>query len=115
MVGGDATEKFVDLEKDQVSVVTFRIRAKQPGVHRFTVFAYGTKFSDAIRRQIEVVPDGKEVRATVNDRLEKTTTASVTIPPSAIPGSAKVLVKIYPGVFSQVVEGLDSVFRMPYG
>ena len=96
-------------------VSLLRIRAKQPGVHRFTVFAYGTKFSDAIRRQIEVVPDGKEIRATVNDRLEKTTTTSVTIPPGAIPGSAKVLVKIYPGVFSQVVEGLDSVFRMPYG
>ena len=63
MVGGDATEKFADLARDQVSVVTFRIRAKQPGVHRFTVFAYGTKFSDAIRRQIEVVPDGKEIRA----------------------------------------------------
>ena len=65
--------------------------------------------------QIEVVPDGKEVRATVNDRLEKTTTTSVAIPPSAIPGSAKVLVKIYPGVFSQVVEGLDSLFHMPDG
>jgi len=30
-------------------------------------------------------------------------------------GSAKVLVKIYPGVFSQVVEGLDSMLHLPDG
>jgi hypothetical protein len=77
--------------------------------------AYGTKLSDAVRRQVEVTPDGKEMRETVNDRLEKTTGTTVTIPESAIPGSAKILVKVYPGVFSQVVEGLDAIFRMPYG
>jgi uncharacterized protein YfaS (alpha-2-macroglobulin family) len=115
MVGGDATEKFVDLAKDQVSVVHFRIRARRPGVHALAVYAYGTRFSDAIRRQVEVVPDGKEVRETVNDRLEKTTSATVTIPAAAIPGSARVLVKIYPGIFSQLVEGLDAIFQMPNG
>jgi uncharacterized protein YfaS (alpha-2-macroglobulin family) len=115
MVGGDAIEKFATLEKDQVSVVTFRIRAKNPGVHRFTVMAYGSKMSDAVRRQVEVTPDGKEVRSTVNDRLEKSVSTSITIPENAIPGSAKVLVKVYPGIFSQVVEGLDGMFRMPTG
>ena len=37
------------------------------------------------------------------------------IPAEAIPGTQSLTVKIYPGVLSQVVEGLDSILRMPYG
>src|SRR5439155_19535429 len=33
----------------------------------------------------------------------------------AIEGSVKAFVKLYPSSFSQVVEGLDGIFRMPYG
>jgi uncharacterized protein YfaS (alpha-2-macroglobulin family) len=37
------------------------------------------------------------------------------VPEGAIPGSVKAYVKIYPSSFSQLVEGLDNIFRMPYG
>src|SRR5205807_179328 len=33
----------------------------------------------------------------------------------AIPGSARAVVKVYPSAFSQLVEGLDGIFKMPYG
>ena len=33
----------------------------------------------------------------------------------AIEGSPKMILKIYPSTFSQIVEGLDGIFRMPYG
>ena len=39
----------------------------------------------------------------------------VDIPDDAIEGSVKAIVKIYPSSFSQVVEGLDSIFQRPYG
>jgi uncharacterized protein YfaS (alpha-2-macroglobulin family) len=39
----------------------------------------------------------------------------VLIPADAIPGTQKLIVKIYPGIVSQVVEGLDALLRMPFG
>src|SRR5262249_46381719 len=38
-----------------------------------------------------------------------------TVPENAVEGSPKAFVKIYPSSFSQLVEGLDGIFRMPYG
>src|SRR5207245_6842676 len=40
---------------------------------------------------------------------------ALTVPADAIEGSPKLIVKIYPSTFSQLVEGLDGIFRMPYG
>jgi uncharacterized protein YfaS (alpha-2-macroglobulin family) len=40
---------------------------------------------------------------------------TVTIPKETIPGTAHILVKVYPGILSQVVEGLDALLRMPFG
>ena len=37
------------------------------------------------------------------------------IPTEVLAGTQELVVKIYPGVVSQVVEGLDSILRMPYG
>jgi uncharacterized protein YfaS (alpha-2-macroglobulin family) len=85
------------------------------GRHALTVHARGSKLSDAIKRQIEVLPDGEERRDTWNDRLDGTVQKSVTIPPQAIDGASTILVKIYPGLLSQAVEGLDSLLRMPFG
>ena len=30
-------------------------------------------------------------------------------------GNCKILVTIYPGLFSQVVEGMDKILQMPFG
>ncbi len=37
------------------------------------------------------------------------------IPDNALPDASKLLVKIHPGVFSQVLEGADGILRMPGG
>src|SRR5260370_35630842 len=37
------------------------------------------------------------------------------LPQDAIKGASAVLVKLYPGTLSQVVEGLDGILRMPNG
>jgi hypothetical protein len=39
----------------------------------------------------------------------------VEIPPTAVPGASKILVRMYPGVFSQVIEGMESMLRLPGG
>ena len=111
----DTADKSLDIAASDIRVVYYRIRATGIGVHRLTVRARGSRVSDAIRREIEVLPDGEEQRDTWNDRLDGTVERTVTLPQQAIPDASTILVKIYPGLFSQAVEGLDSLLRMPFG
>src|SRR5207247_898048 len=39
----------------------------------------------------------------------------IKLPGNAIEGSSRLFVKIYPSTFSQLAEGLDAIFRAPYG
>ncbi len=111
----DKADKSLEIGASDITVVYYRIRAKGIGVHSLTVHAQGSRLSDAIKRQIEVLPDGEERRDTWNDRLDGTVKKTVTIPREAIPDASTILVKIYPGLFSQAVEGLDALLRMPFG
>ena len=79
--------------------------------------AFGTKMSDAIRKEITVYPDGKQIRTTASDRLTpgQPVSQTVRIPAEAIPGTQQLWVKIFPGMLSQVVDGLDNILRMPNG
>jgi len=111
----DAADKTIELGAGEVLGEYFRIKVRDVGWHSFTVFGYGTELSDAIGRTIEVVPNGKEILDSVSARLEGSVEHTISIPEAAIDGASKVLVKIYPGIFSQAVEGLDSILRMPSG
>ena len=111
---GSAKQK-IHLNAGQVAEVTYPINVKSIGKHALQVTAVGSKLSDAVRRQIEVTPDGKESVVTLNDTLSGKSQKSVTIPADAIAGASSLWVKIYPGTFSQVVEGLDGILRMPNG
>ncbi|MFW5840514.1 MAG: alpha-2-macroglobulin family protein, partial [Planctomycetota bacterium] len=109
------SEIKVTLEPNEVKGVKFPITVKKIGFHRFTVVARGSKMSDAVARSVEVVPDGKEMRISESGRLNGPVTHTLRIPGNSIEDASKIFVKVYPGVFSQVVEGLDSILRMPGG
>jgi hypothetical protein len=113
----DEPVKEITVAANDITVVSFRIRARDFGQQPFEVTAYGSRMSDAIRKYVRVFPDGKELRFSVSDRLDPTVDVieTVQIPADAIAGTQQVRVKIYPGVVSQVVEGLDALLRMPYG
>ncbi|MBP6469497.1 MAG: hypothetical protein KBE23_22200 [Chloroflexi bacterium] len=113
----DESEKSIDIAANDIEVVYFRIRADQFGRQPFTVTAWGSTLSDAIRKEVQVMPNGKEIRGSESGRLavDEPIQTTVTIPVDAIPGTQGITVKIYPGVVSQVVEGLDSMLRMPNG
>ncbi|HNT37207.1 MAG TPA: alpha-2-macroglobulin family protein, partial [bacterium] len=111
---GDA-EQVIELEKEEVRSMYFPIQVKELGKHRLTVWAYGEKMSDAIRREIEVLPDGEETNVTFSDRLSSEVQQTIVIPTEAIDGASKILVRVYPGVYSQIVDGLDSMLQMPFG
>jgi hypothetical protein len=105
----------VKLKANQVTALKFRIKVKKVGHFPLTVKALGSKMSDAIRRSIDVLPDGRKVEQVVTDRLKGKMTQTVTIPESAIADASRLLVRIYPGVFSQLLEGTEGMLRLPNG
>jgi hypothetical protein len=115
LTDGAGLTRTLDLKASEVTAVKFRIRAKSIGFQPLTVKATGTTMSDALKRVIEVVPDGKKVEQVLSDRLAGRVTQTVTIPGNALPDASKLLVKIYPGVMSQVLEGTEGMLRLPGG
>jgi uncharacterized protein YfaS (alpha-2-macroglobulin family) len=105
----------LNLAAGQVDVRYFRVRADKVGKHSLTVYATGSKLSDAIKRQVEVVPNGMRMEVVKNGRITGPLSETIEVPPEAIAGASRIMVKIYPGVFAQVLEGMDGLFRMPNG
>jgi uncharacterized protein YfaS (alpha-2-macroglobulin family) len=107
--------RTLELKPNEVTSVRYRIRAKRLGTQPLTVKAFGSKMSDAVKRVVDVVPDGQLVEKAINDRLSGKVTQTVEIPAHAIPGASKLIVRLYPGIMSQILEGTESMLRMPGG
>src|SRR5208283_2298909 len=96
----------------------FRIQANRIGKFKLTLAARmngAGQRADIVVREIEVVPNGREQSVVFNGRLENEIHHEVTFPATAIPDASAVLVRLYPGPLSQVIEGMDAILRMPYG
>jgi hypothetical protein len=107
--------RSLDLKPGEVTSAKFRIRAKKIGSYPLTVHATGSKRSDAVKRFIEIVPNGKRIEQVVTDRLTGNVSQTITFPDYALPDSTKLVVKVYPGVMSQVLEGTEGMLRLPGG
>jgi uncharacterized protein YfaS (alpha-2-macroglobulin family) len=111
----DDPVKTISIAANDIDVVYFRIKATQFGTGRLIVTGRGTAMSDAIAKDVQVVPNGSQVRSTKSDYLSSSTDATIAIPTQAIPGTARIEVKLYAGPSAQIVEGLDALLRMPNG
>jgi alpha-2-macroglobulin-like protein len=113
----EAAERSVELRPNEVRAVHFRIRVRAVGHHEIQVTGRGSErgVADAVRRPIEVVPDGRLVEQLASGTLQGPAEVELAAPEVAIPGSLRAIVKIYPSSFSQLVEGLDAIFHRPYG
>lgn len=105
----------VSLEPHQVAAAYIPIRVLQPGSHDFQVTARGPLHSDAVLRQVEVLPDGQPTADVQNGRLQPQQTLTVTIPAGAIAGTGRATVKLFPGIVSQALAGLEGLLQQPYG
>src|SRR5262249_39917520 len=54
-------KRSLDLKPGDVTSVKFRVKAKKVGMLPLQVDARGSKMSDAIKRMVEILPDGKPV------------------------------------------------------
>jgi uncharacterized protein YfaS (alpha-2-macroglobulin family) len=105
----------VDLKPGEVRAVRFPLRARQVGRHQFQVTAVGAGVTDAVRRPVEVVPEGRPVEQVAAGTLQQPADIELAVPTDAVEGSVKASLRLYPSAFSQLVEGLDNIFRMPNG
>jgi uncharacterized protein YfaS (alpha-2-macroglobulin family) len=110
----DERVKELTLGPQEVRAVYFRVRARRIGRHALTVRATG-EIADALRRSVEVLPDGKPVERAWNGALAGTIRHTVEVPANAIAETPRLYFKVYPGVMAQVVEGLESLLRLPGG
>ena len=100
---------------NEVMAAYLPIRVTGFGQHEFQITATGSAMSDAVLRQVEVLPDGKAMATAQSGKLAPTQRFTIDLPPDAVPGTAGVAVKIYPGVISQVIDGLEGMLQQPYG
>lgn len=100
---------------NEVAAAYIPIRVIGFGRGDFQITATGDHMSDAVLRQVEVVPDGKPLTAVASGKLANQATHDISLPETMIPGTARITVKLFPGVVSQVVAGLEGLLQQPYG
>lgn len=114
----DVSEKSVSVDSARVGGSQFTLEARHIGKFKLMLTANmkgDAARADVVVREIEVVPNGREQSVVFNGRLENQIEHEVSFPQTSIPEASKIFVRLYPGPLSQVVEGMDSLLRMPYG
>ncbi|MCC6750000.1 MAG: hypothetical protein IT371_20210 [Deltaproteobacteria bacterium] len=108
-------EQTVELKPDEVAVRHFPVEARGLGSQDLTIEARGAAQHDAVRRSTRVEPDGQERVASRSGALTREVTQEVTLPSTAIAGTAQLRLTISPGPMSQTLEGMEGMLRMPHG
>ncbi len=114
----DVSDKSVAVDSASVGGSQFTLEAKRIGKFKLTLSARmsgGANRADIVVREIEVIPNGHEQSLVFNGRLESTVQHELNFPATSIPDASKIFVRLYPGPLSQVIEGMDSILRMPGG
>jgi len=114
----DVPEKSVAVESAHVGGSQFTLEAQRIGKFKLTLSARmngGADRADIVVREIEVIPNGREQNLVFNGRLENSVQHELNFPATSIPDASKIFVRLYPGPLSQVIEGMDSILRMPGG
>jgi uncharacterized protein YfaS (alpha-2-macroglobulin family) len=114
----DAAEKTVQVESSRVGRAQFTLEARHIGKFKLTLAAQmkGTsERADVVVREVEVIPNGREQNLVFNGNLENSVQHELNFPQTSIAEANKIFVRLYPGPMSQVVEGMDSILRMPNG
>jgi uncharacterized protein YfaS (alpha-2-macroglobulin family) len=110
--------RSVPVGAGQVGAAQFTIVAERIGKFKLTLSGRmkgGSQREDTVVREIEVVPNGEAKEIVFSGRLDSSVRHTVSFPETSIPEASKIFVRLYPGPLSQVIEGMDSILRMPFG
>jgi CD109 antigen len=99
------------------SAVNFPVRPGVLGEIPVTLAARGTSFSDAVQRQLRIVPEGRPVEEVANGVIEANTSAAldVSLIPEVVEGSARAFLNLAPSPVAQTMSGVSDLLGMPYG
>jgi alpha-2-macroglobulin-like protein len=111
----DAATKSVTIAPNTVGSVTFKITARDVGIHGFTVTAQGSNFGDAVLRTVRVTPNGDPVVQNSSGMLKGTVSQTLSFPAEALTGATEAKLTIFPGLAATAIGGLDSILQMPSG
>jgi len=117
---GDGSH-VLDLGPGEVAGLSIPVRVKDAGWHALTVTGRGSRgLADAVRRTVEVRPDGREVTAAAGGTFSgengrDAVTVDIEFPADTVPGSRRAMVQVLPGLTSHVVQGMDSLLKLPGG
>ncbi len=117
-LNNDTPEKSVSVESGRVGGSSFTLNANRIGKFKLTLSARmdgADAREDVVVREIEVIPNGREQSIVFNGRLDSTAHHDVNFPAASIPDATSILVRLYPGPLSQIIEGMDSILQMPGG
>jgi len=113
-----ANERTVSVGAGQVGGAQFTIATKKIGRFKLTLTGRmhgGSERQDTVQREIDVVPNGEAKEIVFSGRLNSAVRQTVRFPESSMSDASKLFVRLYPGPLSQVIEGMDSILRMPFG
>jgi len=114
-VFGDNEMDFT-MAGNSVREVLFKIKVLEPGLHNLTLIAtdFG-EFTDAIRRDMTVRPNGALKTTHLSGSVEDSATMSVEFLPELVAGSEEVVLRLAVGYEGLLEEGARMLGRYPYG
>jgi hypothetical protein len=104
VAAGDAAREIFDFTA---------VASVKDGKQRIT--ARSSDAGDAVEKPVTVHPDGEERTQTAGDLFVDAVTLNLDLPDSAIAGSTRAELKLYPNLMAHVVESVDGILERPYG
>ncbi len=109
------TRRTVRLEANEVKGLDVPLVARAVGQGRLRVTARGGSLSDAVERTVAIAADGVPVETVASGMVRGPVNVAIEVPEDATPGGDHAQVKLYPGSFAMLVDGLENMLRMPSG
>ena len=79
------------------------------------VSVIGGSASDAIKKTIEIHPDGERREMVINGVVAENRPLQIEIPAAAIPGSVQAQITIFPSLLSRILASMRALLTRPYG
>lgn len=113
-LGNFDTQITVDAASTKMVYVPITILTA--GDNTLKVKATANNIEDILQKTLTVKNQGLEVTKVISSgTFEKSMTQDIIYNAQAIEGTKDLKIKLYPSTISQVVEGLENIFRMPTG
>ncbi len=94
----------------------FNFRAEHPVKKADQVVTVlGNEASDAIRRTIDVFPDGQEFVDTFGKVLDNSTTFEIDVPSNVLKSGRALELKLYTNLLAHLLESVEAILMRPYG